>query len=98
VSARRVDVARVLERVETRIQLPRISAHGRQRLAAELREAREALEEAKFALRKIQAEPFQDCGCSPCMGACRSGVAVEIELDARRDLAGEALARLGGVA
>jgi hypothetical protein len=91
VSARRVDVARVLERVETRIQLPRISAHGRQRLAAELREAREALEEAKFALRKIQAEP-------PCMGACRSGVAVEIELDARRDLAGEALARLGGVA
>lgn len=41
------------------------------------------------ALRKIAEF---DCGCVPCVGECRKGMAAEIELQARMEIAQEALA------
>ena len=43
----------------------------------------------KAALKTI-ARPI-DCGCNPCRGQCREGAALVIELDARMDIASEAL-------
>ena len=41
------------------------------------------------ALRKIAEF---DCGCVPCVGECRKGTAAETELQARMEIAQEALA------
>lgn len=45
------------------------------------------------ALRQI-ANPL-DCGCVPCVGQCRSEVALEIEVEARQDIARAALTKAG---
>lgn len=44
-------------------------------------------------LKKIAAP--MDCGCVPCRGQCRSAEALQIEIDAIKDMASEALAREG---
>jgi len=41
------------------------------------------------ALERIAQTP--SCGCKPCVGQCRSQAALEIELDAIRDMAREAI-------
>jgi hypothetical protein len=59
----------------------------------EMAEMYEALKAENIQLREALediAEPL-DCGCKPCIGACRSLLALEIELDARRDIARSAL-------
>lgn len=48
-----------------------------------------ALNEVKRMLQAIREG--LDCGCMPCMGACRDKHSLEIELEARQDLAGQAL-------
>lgn len=48
--------------------------------------------ECEKAFNRIAAEI--DCGCVPCMGQCRSDVALECELNGRRDLASEMAAKI----
>ena len=46
------------------------------------------------ALSRIARE--HDCGCSPCTGSCTSQVALEITVDAMRDIAIAALKQADG--
>ena len=55
-------------------------------------DARAVVEACAKALERI-AQPL-DCGCVPCVGQCRSQVALECEVEERQEIARQALASL----
>lgn len=59
-----------------------------------LAQAKAEMEEMLAALKRITAP--RDCGCVPCVGHCSSQSALEIEVDAMRDIAAEAIAKAEG--